>query len=191
MQEQKMKKVNQSGGKKRLDVQDRVEIASNIFREYNNEIRAIIEFNLSDKSRVDDIYQNFFLAIVDKSIPPDIKNIKGYIYRAITNDIIDMARRTKSYRERIARYSQYCERNITDDNNPENILIQAEERQKMIEIIEKQLPSREAEAVLKRYDNDISIDNAAKEMNVKKRTFSRYLCLGLKKIQQILYEEGE
>jgi RNA polymerase sigma factor (sigma-70 family) len=189
MREQKEKKAYQSGGEEELDVQGRVEIASTLFQEYNDVIRAIIEFNISDKSRVDDIYQNFFLAIVNKSIPSNIKNIKGYIYRAITNDIIDMARRTKSYRARIERYAEYQKRNVIDDNSPENIVIQAEERQKMIEIIEKQLPSREAEAVLKRYDDNISIDNAAKEMRVKKRTFSRYLCLGLKKIQQILNEE--
>jgi len=191
MQGRKEKETCQSRKEEESDVQDRIEKAYTIFQKYNDDIRAIIEFNLSDKSRLDDIYQNFFLSIVNKSIPSDIKNIKGYIYRAITNDIIDMARKTKSYRDRIERYSEYYKHGVIDNNDPETASIQAEERNRMVEIIEKQLSSREAEAIIKRYDNDISFDDAAREMGIKKRTFSRYLCLGLKKIKQILEEESQ
>lgn len=173
----------------KANVQERVSRASVIFKERGDEIRAIIQFNMSDKSKVDDIFQDVFLAIVDKPIPPDIQNPTGYLYRAIKNDIIDMARRTKSYRGRIQRYAE-CRKYSIKNNDPENIVIQAEEKEKMIELIERQLPSREAEAVIKRYGRDISIGDAAKKMHVNKRTFSRYLCLGLKKIRQFFREEG-
>jgi len=173
----------------KADVQERVGRASVIFEEHGDEIRATIQFLVSDRSKVDDIFQDVFLAIVDKPIPPDIQNPKGYLYRAIVNDIIDMARRTKSYRGRIQRYAE-CRKYSIINNDPDNIVIQAEEREKMIELIERQLPPREAEAVIKRYGNDISIGDAARKMHVNKRSFSRYLCLGLKKIRQFLHEEG-
>jgi len=170
------------------NVQERVSQASAIFTEHGDAIRAIIQFHVSDKSKVDDIFQDLFLAIVDKPIPSDVQNLKSYLYRVITNDIIDMARRTKNYRGRIQRYAERRKYSIIN-NDPENIVIQAEEREKMIELIERQLPPREAEAVIKRYGNDISIDDAARKMHVNKRTFSRYLCLGLKKIRNFFREE--
>lgn len=184
------KKSRKRGRRGKADIQEKVSLASALFEERKDEIRAIIQFNMSDKSKVDDIFQDVFLAIVDKPIPPDVQNPKGYIYRIIINDIIDMARRTKSYQARIQRYAEFRRYSIIN-NDSENIVIQAEEREKMVELIERQLPSREAEAVIKRYDRDISIGDAAKRMNVKKRTFSRYLSLGLKKIRQFFREEGE
>ena len=173
----------------KVDVQERVRRAHSVFEEHGSKIRAIIQFNLSDKSKVDDIFQDVFLAIVDKPIPSDVQNPIGYLYRAITNDIIDMARRTKNYRARIQRYAERRKYSIIN-NDPENIVIQAEEKEKMIELIERQLPPREAEAVIKRYGNDISIDDAARKMHVNKRSFSRYLCLGLKKIRHFFLECG-
>jgi len=172
----------------KADVQERVSQANAIFKEHGGKIRSTIQFYVSDRSKVDDIFQDVFLAIVDKPIPPDIQSPTGYLYRAIKNDIIDMARRTKNYRGRIQRYAERRKYSIIN-NDPENIVIQAEEREKMIELIERQLPPREAEAVIKRYGNDISIDDAARKMHVNKRTFSRYLCLGLKKIRNFFREE--
>ena len=173
-----------------MDIQEKVALASALFEEHKDEILAMIQFNMSDKSKIDDIFQDVFLAIVDKPIPPDVQKPKGYIYRTIINDIIDSVRRTKSYRARIQRYAE-CRRYSIINNGPENIVIQAEEREKMIELIKKQVPPREAEAVIKRYGHDCSIGDAAIRMNVKKRTFSRYLSLGLKKMRQYFREEGD
>jgi len=178
---------NNLGREANAEIQTRVKLATEIFAEQGDEIRAIIWFNLNDKSQADDIFQGAFLSLVHKPIPEGIQNLKGYLYRAITNDIIDAARRTKSYRARIHRYAEYRKYSIIYED-PQNIVIQAEERQKTIQLIERQLPPREAEAVIKRYGRDISISDAAREMHVNKRTFSRYLCLGLKKIRQFVLE---
>lgn len=173
------------GREANAEIQTKVKLATEIFAEHGNEILAIIRFNVNDKSRADDIFQDFFLSIVYQPVPKGIKNVKGYLYRGAINDVIDAARRTKSYRARIHRYAEYRKYSIIHED-PQNIVIQAEERQKMIQLIERQLPPREAEAVIKRYGRDISISDAAREMHVNKRTFSRYLCLGLKKIRQFL-----
>lgn len=166
------------------DIQGRVKLATVIFDKYGAQIRNIINFHITDKSKIDDIFQDFFLSIVRKPVPGGIQNVKGYLYRAVINDVIDAARRTKSYRDRIQRYTEYREYSVYED--PQNIVIQAEERQKMFQLIKRQLPPREAEAVVERYGHGRSIGDASKRMHVNKRTFSRYLCMGLKKIRQIV-----
>lgn len=178
---------NNLGREANAEIQKKVKLATAIFAEYGNQIRTAIQFNLNDKSQIDDIFQNVFLSIVHKPVPKHIENIRGYLYIAIINDIVDMARRTKSYRTRIRRYAECRKYSIINDD-PENILIQAEERQKMIELIEKQLPPREAQAVTQRYAYDIDIGQAAQNMDISRRSLSRYLCVGLKKIRQYFRE---
>lgn len=170
-----------------VDIQKRVKLATVIFDKYGAQIRAIINFNITDKSKIDDVFQDFFLSIVHKPVPEGTENIEGYLYRAVINDVIDAARRTKSYRVRIQKYAEYREYIIYED--PQNIVIQAEERQKMFQLIKRLLPPREAEAVVERYGHDRSIGNASKRMRVNKRTFSRYLCIRLKKIRRLFRED--
>jgi RNA polymerase sigma factor (sigma-70 family) len=167
------------------DVQKRVKLATDIFAKYGAQIRAIIHFHITDKSKIDDIFQDFFLSILHKPVPEGIQNIEGYLYKAVTNDVIDAVRRTKSYRDRIHRSAEYRKYSIVYED-PQNIVIQAEERQKMFQLIERLLPPREAEAVIERYGYDRSIGDASTRMHVNKRTFSRYLCMGLKKIRKFL-----
>lgn len=175
------------GREANAEIRKRVKVAGAIFDEYGDQIHAIIRFEVSNKTEADDIFQDFFLSLVHKPIPEGIQNIEGYIYRAIINDIIDMRRRTKSYRARLHRYAKYhsyCAKH----EDAHNIMIQAEEVQKMFQLIEEKLPRREAEAVIERYGHGCSIDNASKRMCVSKKTFSRYLCMGLKKIRQLHLE---
>ena len=183
----KAEKSYKLGREANAKIQKRVKVAGAIFDEYGDRILAIIRFKVSNRSEADDIFQDFFLSLVHKPVPEGIQNIEGYLYRAIINDIIDMGRRTKSYRSQLDRYAKYRKYSAKYED-PHNIMIQAEEVQKMFQLIERQLPPREAEAVIERYCHDCSIDNASKRMYVGKKTFSRYLCMGLKKIRQLLHE---
>lgn len=181
-------KTDNMGTGGNVEIQEKVELASAIFHEYEDEIRAMIRFHVNDNARIDDIFQDFFLSMVHKPVPSGIRNISGYLYRAITNDVIDMTRRTKRYRTRIQRYAEDRKYSVVNDD-PESTAIQLEERQKMVELIEQHLPGREAQAVLERYDHNKSIDNAAKKMQVSKRSFSRYLCMGLKRSAALLVKK--
>jgi RNA polymerase sigma factor (sigma-70 family) len=177
------------GREANAEIQKKVKVAGTIFDEYGDQIHAIIRFKVSNRLEADDIFQDFFLSLVHKPVPEGIQDIKNYLYRAIINDIIDMARRTKSYQARIHRYSEYRKYNAKNED-PQNMMIQAEEVKKMFQMIERQLPPREAQTIFERYGHDRSIGNASKRMHVSKKTFSRYLCMGLKKIRQLL-REGE
>ncbi|GAH12170.1 unnamed protein product, partial [marine sediment metagenome] len=155
--------------------------------EHDDTIRNMISFLVSDKSMVDDIFQDLFISLVRRPIPERVKNIKGYLHRAVKNDVLDAAFQTKSYRARNQKYAElYTDRPKCD--TPENIVIQAEEIQRLFDIVENQLMQHEAEAVIQRYHYGRSTSEAAQAMNINKRSFSHYICTGLKKVRRVVRE---
>lgn len=176
------------GQKKAGSYKNSVNIAAKVFAEQADFIYAIICRKVRDEAQADDLYQDFFLSLVSKPVPPGVKDIRGYLYRAITNDIIDANRRVKSYQARLRRYAEVL--NYTTNNNtPENALI-AEENDKIFKLIGRCLPSSEAQAITLRFKDNHDIEEVAVKMNVNKRSVSRYISVGLKKIRQFLTTRG-
>jgi RNA polymerase sigma factor (sigma-70 family) len=173
-----------------LEIQNNVKMAAEVFDEYGDAIRAIIKFNVKSETEIDDIFQEFFLSIVRRPIPQSVEDIRGYLYKAVTNDIIDISRRTKSDRNRINRYAE-CRKYSINEEEPENIVIKAEEIQKVFQTIENNLPKREAEVVVKRYSRNLNTTDTAQRMSVNKRTVSRYLSVAVKKARQIIHKYGD
>ena len=183
-------KDNSTGRDANAKVQEKVKWATEVFDEYGDIIRNAIYLNVNNRSEADDIYQDLFLSLVHRPIPRDIQYIRGYLYRAIKHDVLDAVRRTKSYRAQIAEYAECCPSSVygVEQKDPQNIALQAEEIQRIIQIAQSQLPRRETEAVLLRYARGQDTTNAAKTMHINKRSFARYLCMGLKKIRQFIRE---
>ena len=171
--------------KNRTEIRKRVGLAATVFDKYSDEIRAMIYFNVKDKSRADDIFQNFFVSIVRKPIPPDIQDIRGYLYRAVTNDVIDVAREKECRQNHIKKYAECCNSSITTED-PENIAIRMEDTKKMFQLIESRLSKREAQVVLQHYVQGFSITDTAKKIHVGKRNVSRYLSVALKKMREFI-----
>jgi RNA polymerase sigma factor (sigma-70 family) len=173
-----------------VEIQNNVKMAAEVFGEYGDAIRAIIKFNVKSETEIDDIFQEFFLSIVRRPIPQSVQDIRGYLYKAVTNDIIDISRRNKSDRNRINRYAE-CRKYSINEDDPENLIIQAEEIKKVLQTIENSLPKREAEVVVKRYGRNLSTTDTAQRMSVNRRTVSRYLSVAIKKARQIIYKDGD
>jgi RNA polymerase sigma factor (sigma-70 family) len=178
-----------SGGN-RAEIRERVGLAAEVFDRYGDEIRAIIHFNVKDKSTADDIFQEFFVSIVRRPIPADIDDIKAYLYRVVTNDVIDTSRHTKNCQGHIERYVERRRYRIVQED-PEDVVIQAEEAEKMFRLIESRLPEREAEVVVQRFGNGLSTTDAAERMHVNKRSVSRYLSMAMKKMRRFIPENGD
>jgi len=172
------------------EIRKRVGLAAEVFDKYGDEIRSIIHFNIKDKSKADDIFQSFFVSIVCKPIPPDIQDMKGYLYRAVTNDVIDVVRQKKCHQDHIKKYTECCKSFIITED-PQNIAIQMESTKNMFQLIESRLPKREAEAVLQRYGRGLSTTDTAKSMHVDKRIVSRYLSIALKKMREFVPENED
>jgi RNA polymerase sigma factor (sigma-70 family) len=160
-----------------------VGLATKIFAEYGDFIHMVIFSQVKNEARTDDIFQDFFLFLVRKPMPQDVKNIKGYLYRAITNDIIDATRRVNKYSYHVHKYKEYPNHSI-NKRTPENAFIDVEETNKMLVLIKGRLTNSQYQAMALRYRTDHSIKEVAKKMGVKSTSVSRYISIGLKKIRQ-------
>jgi RNA polymerase sigma factor (sigma-70 family) len=164
--------------------------AAEIFSQHGDFIRSVIRYRVKDEALVDDVFQDFFLALVANPLPPDVRNVKNYLYRAIINNSFNAVKRVERYHGQVKRYSDYVKKTI---NNclPETALIEAEETQKMFRKIVQLLPSSEAQAVTLKFKNDVDVGDIAKQMAVNKRSVSRYLSTGLKKLRGIFTAQEE
>jgi len=176
------------GQKKTAPYKNNVNIAAKIFAEHADFIYAIICYKVRNEAQADDLYQDFFLSLVSNPVPTGVKDIRSYLYRAITNDIIDADRRVKRYQVRIRRYAEVLNY-VTNNNTPENALV-AEENDKIFKLIGRCLPSSEAQAITLRFKDNRDIEEVAAKMNVNKRSVSRYISVGLKKMRQFLTTRG-
>lgn len=173
------------------EIQKRVGFASEVFQKYGDEIRAFIHFNVKDKSKEDDIFQELFVSIIRKPIPPGIQDVKTYVYRTVANDVIDKSRQTKNYREHLYKYANLRKECIIPED-PQKIAILVESTKKMFQLIENHLPKREAQVVLQRFGHGCSVKDTAQKMHVDKRIISRYLSIALKRMRKFVSEnEGE
>jgi len=159
--------------------------ATEIFDEYGDFIYSIIRCQTGNDAQADDLFQDFFLSVAFNPPPADVRNIRGYLYKAIIHDVVDAVRRVEKYQSRVHRYADGVKMPAAKDK-PENILIVLEETNKMFELIKLQLPRSEAEAITLRYKGGHNITEVAEKMDVNTRTISRYISVGLSKVRQIL-----
>ncbi|UCH69688.1 MAG: sigma-70 family RNA polymerase sigma factor [Candidatus Bathyarchaeota archaeon] len=162
-----------------------VDHAAEIFAEYGGFIRAIIHSQVKSETQADDMFQDFFLSLVCKPVPQNVKNIKGYLYRAITNDIIDSVRRVERYRNHMHKYSKHLDHPI-NKRTPEDAFICVEETNKMFELIKGRIRNNEFQAITLQYKSHYSIKNVAKIMGVKCKSVREYTSRGLGRIRQSL-----
>lgn len=160
-----------------------VEYATEIFSAHGEFIFAVIRNQVGDNSVANDLFQDFFLSLVSRPVPRDIQNIKSYLYKAIINDIVDATRRVERYKTLMHKYAEFIDYSI-NKSSPEDALIKTEEISKMFKVIGAQLPRSEAKAITYRFQNDYSIKEVAKKMNVDSRSVSRYISAGLSKVRQ-------
>lgn len=171
----------------RTEIHERVRLAAEVFGKYSDDIRAIIHFHVRDKSRVDDLFQDFFVSLVRNPIPSHIEDIKAYLYRALTNDAIDVRRQMIHHQDYIEKYVEAQKSDMIQDD-PQTGFIQAEATEQMFRLIESHLPKREATAVVQRYANGLSTTDAAKKMHLHKASVYRYLSKAREKMRRFMPE---
>ena len=167
-----------------------VDQAAAVFREYGADIRAMIEMHALNSVEADDIFQELFLSLVHTRLPEKVSSMKRYLYRAITNDLASRARANKRYLRRLKVYAETRKyKRLQDD--PGKMAMRIERTREVFDRIEKLLPPREAQAVACRFQMDCDLSEAAQRMGVDRRSVTRYVCAGLKKIREIGLIRGE
>lgn len=167
----------------------RVEIATEIYEKFGVIIQTMIRFHSNNESEAEDLYQDFFLSLVRKPIPTEVKCIKSYLFRAIRNDVLDVARYKKSYRDRVYKY-QVNRSALANLESVEEVMIRNEHAEEMLELVRENLSPHESRVVLQRCYHDSNTDETASKIGVDKRTVARYLCVGLRKIRQLVEYGG-
>jgi len=74
----------------------------------------------------------------------------------------------------------------TPNNRTENALVNEEQVNEIFSIIGEQLSASERKALALRYGEGCSNEQIAEKMAIKKESALRYICIGLKKIRQLL-----
>lgn len=169
---------------RRSDAPSNVDRAMKVFEEHGNFIHTIIHCNVKNEAEAEDLFQDFFLFLISKPIPEEVQNVRGFLYRVVSDKVRDAFRRIERYQGRIYRYAESRRRII--ENCPESTVIEVEETKKMFELIRRRLPPNEARAITLRYRNSCDTEEVAKKMGIRPRTVSRYISIGLKKIRQVL-----
>ena len=146
-------------------------------------IRAVIRFQAGGRLDEEDLFQEFYLALIRRPIPADVRNVKSFLYRTVLNHVIDAMRRDKYYRHFLKKYAREARISV---HNPgaRNAFIEAE-KGKMIAYCVRHLRERQAQAFVLRYRDNYDIAEIAQEMRVAQRTVSRYLSEGLRRLQRV------
>ena len=85
-----------------MGTQQQVDLATQIFDEHGAAIRAMIRRHVNKREDEEDIFQNLYLSLVCNPIPSPLTNTLAYLNTVIKNDVIDAARRRKSYQEMVS-----------------------------------------------------------------------------------------
>ena len=171
------------------DTHRRVGLAADVFSRYSDEIRAMIGFNIKDKSRADDIFQNLFISLVSNPVPPHVTDVKAYLYRIIVNDVNDIFRRTRIHQESVEKYAEIRKNDVAQEDPQDNI-IEAEETREMLRSLERRLPKHQSVAIAHLYGNGLSTNDTAEKMHLNKASIYRYLAAARKKIRESIPENG-
>jgi RNA polymerase sigma factor (sigma-70 family) len=165
------------------DVQHRVQLARKLFAEQGEFIRSVVRYATHNDEYIDDLVHELFLFFVAKPIPEDILNIRGYLYKVIHDKVTDWHRAQKRYKSKIQHYREIKEKEQAAVCRQTEL---HENAQQILDLIGKHLSRTEVRAILLRYQHQYAIEEVAKEMNIKSRSVSRYISVGLKKIRRFL-----
>jgi len=172
------------------DTGRRVNKAKEVFDKYGNEIRAVIEFNVKDRHTVEDIFQDFFVYVVENPIPQDVEDVRSYIYKAVVNDAIDRKRRARIRRRGDKKYAESISDNAVK-REPQTVAIMAEELERVFRLIESSLPPRHVRAVMEYYGFGQTISGMSSKLKIEERSASRYLSEAIRAIRYlVLQSEG-
>ncbi len=165
-----------------------VAAAVRVFSEHGGFIRTVIRMRVRDASRCEDLFQELFLRLVEHPVPADVQNVRGYLYRTILRDVIDLAREREQEERHLKKYAAQSRILVYKSPLRNAISAEAEENSAFACMI-GQLRRREAQVMTLRYRDNYSIAEIAAEIGIDRRSVSRYLTSGLRTLRRKLAVE--
>jgi RNA polymerase sigma factor (sigma-70 family) len=168
-------------------IPENVERAAAVLEENADFVRGVIRFQVRNEAEAEDLFQDLFLFLVSKPISDDIENVRGFLYKVISDMAKSVFQRADRYRARIGRYAE--RQRHAQEKCPHDSLALAEEASRMFGLIEKRLPPKEAQALTLRYIESHDTSEVAMKMGVEPRSVSRYVSVGLRKVRGFFKEQ--
>jgi len=165
---------------------DTVAAAVRVFAKHGSFIRGVIRLRIEDASRREDLFQELFLKLVVQPVPAGVQNVRGYLYRAILRDIVDVARQKANDRRHLKKYAEMTRNSIHKRPSPSATIEETDQHVSVFAYLTKQLRRREAQVVILRYWDNYSVAEIAAEIGIDKRSVSRYLTSGLRELRRKL-----
>ena len=72
---------------------ERVAAAARIFAQHGGFVRAVIEQRVKDKGQREDLFQSFFLSLVNHPVPSEVRDVRTFIFKAVISHIADDIRK--------------------------------------------------------------------------------------------------
>ncbi len=160
-----------------------------VFAEHGGFIRNMIRLRVCDASRREDLFQELFLRLIRRPIPADVQNVRGYLYRMILHDAVDVAREQENEHRHLKKYAERNQIFIYNRPSPNAISEETEETGAVFACLIRPLGRREAQVMTLRYRDNYSIPEIAAEMGIDRRSVSRYLTSGLRELRRKLAVE--
>lgn len=162
-----------------------------IFEQYGDFLQKVVGFEVKDDHLARDILQDFFIKLMERPLPDDIRDMKSYLFRMIQNDIRNAYRRLTRYKEHLESYREY--RTITDRRreHADRKMGELQDVERLLDMVNLWLPQRERQAIVLKYVHGYNSEQIAAEMGVKPRSIARYISVGLKKIRDYLAAGGD
>lgn len=164
---------------------DPVKCAAQIIDEYEDFIRCVIRSQNITNTSEDDLLQDFYLEMISRPVPDNIRSIKSYLYRAIINQISDSYRKISMYEKKIEKFRKNFDFKVNKCDLTNALLIK-EEMNKMFDFIREISPGQEYMAITLRFRDGYSVEEVANKMGIKHRSVARYISTGLRKIRQCI-----
>ena len=167
-----------------MSAKENVEVASRIFREYGATIRSMVKVYVPDEHDADDICQDIFLSIA-ASPPSHETALLAYLKTVVRNHVRDSYRRAASRQRFAQRYSALLETtNVCDEHRDR--LERTEQAREAMELLKCALPPYMARVVIERCVYGGNVDQIASKLGIERRTVSRYCCVGLRRLRNLL-----
>ncbi len=164
---------------------DNVEAALDVILKHGVYIRQIIRGLVRDDADVEDLFQDFFLRLAAKPIPPHIRNVRAFLRTLLLREALDAQRRARRYAAHVKKCGGYFRKTI-NNVDPADAIIEEEQLDALLGAFEHYVQGREYRAVRLRYRESKNNAEIAEIMGVKASSVARYICTGLEKMRKIM-----
>lgn len=171
-------------------ISQNLQIAEDIFTEYSSYIKNIIRCRVNDKHLRNDIYNDLFLALMNKPFPVEVRKPQAYLYRTVCNCINDALRKVERYQNHLYQHNLEAIRKSSQPSQPDaSTSLTASVR--LFDVVELSLTPCHANVIKLKYHKKLTNAEIAKKLNIGKGTVRAYCSSGLKKLRKVLRENGE